>query len=55
MKIEFSVQELLNIEKSAHRNALVDCGIYQRPVHKVHKNKKNYFRTPKHKKAYEFS
>jgi hypothetical protein len=41
--------KLYKIESGAHRQALIDLGMYSIPTHKVHKNKKAYTRKTKHK------
>ncbi|MBN2776642.1 MAG: hypothetical protein JXR36_03320 [Bacteroidales bacterium] len=43
-KIKFSKEEMIRAEKSGHRTALIEAGIYAVPQHKVHKNKKKYDR-----------
>jgi stalled ribosome alternative rescue factor ArfA len=48
--IVITVEVLRKIEKTAHRKALVDAGMYARPTHKVHKGAKDYTRKAKHKK-----
>ena len=51
-KIVISVETLRKIEKTAHRAALIEAGLYAIPTHKVFKSDKSYTRKPKHKKAY---
>jgi hypothetical protein len=51
-KIVISVETLRKIEKTAHRVALIEAGLYAIPTHKVFKSDKSYTRKPKHKKAY---
>ncbi len=48
-KIVITKEELARIDKGAHRQALIDEGLYAIPIHKVHKNKKAYSRKKKHK------
>ena len=43
-------EQLLKMDKTAHRNALKETGQLNIPKHKVHKNDKDYVRKPKHKK-----
>lgn len=52
IKIQISKETLRKIEKTAHREAIVEAGIYQRPSHKVHKSVKDYTRKAKHKTNY---
>lgn len=40
---------LYKINSGAHRQALIDLGMYSIPTHKVHKNKKAYTRKTKHR------
>jgi len=44
-----SKEDKIKIDKAAHREALIQVGLYSVPVHKVHKNKKKYNRKTKHK------
>ncbi len=48
--IQIKAEDLRRIEKTAHRKALIDAGVYGRPGHKVHKSVKDYTRKVKHKK-----
>jgi ribosomal protein L28 len=48
--IKISAETLRQIEKTAHRKALIEAGLYNLPNHKVHKGAKDYTRKPKHKK-----
>jgi hypothetical protein len=48
--IVIDADTLRKIEKTAHRKALIEAGIYGRPAHKVHKGAKDYTRKVKHKK-----
>jgi ribosomal protein L28 len=48
--IKISAETLRQIEKTAHRKALIEAGLYNLPNHKVHKGVKDYTRKPKHKK-----
>ena len=41
--------KMQKINSGAHRQALIDLGMYSIPTHKVHKNKKAYTRKNKHK------
>jgi hypothetical protein len=52
IKIVITVETIRKMEKTAHRVALVEAGIYSRPTHKVHKSIKDYNRKPKYKKDY---
>jgi hypothetical protein len=49
MNIKFTKKELMRIEATAHRQALVDLGVYGRSIHQIHKNTKAYNRKLKHK------
>lgn len=49
--IKISAETLRKIEKTAHREALIEAGLYNRPAHKVHKGAKDYTRKSKHKKS----
>jgi hypothetical protein len=51
--IVITVETLRKIEKTAHRKALIDAGVYGRPTHKVHKGAKDYTRKTKHKKNWD--
>ena len=42
--IKFSKEELLKMEKTAHRAALIENNLYSIPQHNIHKNKKKYNR-----------
>ena len=53
INIKISKDTLRNIEKTAHRKAIVEAGIYAIPTHKVHKSVKTYSRKTKHKNNYE--
>jgi hypothetical protein len=48
--IKISAETLRKIEKTAHRKALIEAGLYNRFTNKVHKGVKDYTRNPKHKK-----
>ena len=50
INIVITVETIRKMEKTAHRVALVEAGIYSRPTHKVHKSEKSYKRRGKHKK-----
>jgi len=43
-KIQLSSKEKAKLESGAHRQALVELGMYSIPTHKVHKNKRKYNR-----------
>jgi hypothetical protein len=43
-KISLSSKEKAKLESGAHRQALVELGMYSIPTHKVHKNKRKYNR-----------
>ena len=49
MKTNFDLRKM---EKTAHRRALVETGLYSVPTQKVHKNLKSYNRKPKFKKSF---
>jgi len=51
--IVIDAETLRKIEKTAHRKALVEAGLYGRPTHKVHKGAKDYTRKTKHKKNWD--
>jgi hypothetical protein len=44
-----SKEDLRKMEKSAHRLALIELGMYSIPTHKVFKSKKEYTRKSKFK------
>jgi hypothetical protein len=44
---------LQQIQKAAHRQSLIDAGVYGIHKEKAHKDKKKYTRKPKHKKDLE--
>lgn len=50
--IKISAETLRKMDKAAHRKALIEAGLYNRPAHKVHKGVKDYTRKPKHKKSF---
>lgn len=50
--IKITADTLRKIEKTAHRKALIEAGLYGRPTHKVHKGVKDYTRKTKHKKSF---
>ena len=50
--IKISVETLRKMDKAAHRKALIEAGLYNRPTHKVHKGVKDYTRKLKHKKSF---
>lgn len=50
MKID--AEAIRKMEKTAHRAALIEAGMYARPTHKVHKSVKDYNRKPKYKKNF---
>lgn len=43
-------EQLLKMDKKAHRDAMISVGQRITPANKVHKTKKDYTRKPKHKK-----
>ena len=43
-KIKESSSDKAKRESGAHRQALIELGMYSIPTHKVHKNKKKYNR-----------
>jgi len=51
-KIHIDAETLRKIDKAAHRKALIEAGMYNRPAHKVHKSVKDYTRKVKHKKNF---
>ena len=50
--INFNAEITRSMEKTAHRKALIESGLYSVPTHKVHKNVKNYNRKVKYKKSF---
>ena len=54
IKIKIDKVTLMKMEKTAHREAIVEAGMYNRPTHKVHKSVKDYTRKPKHRVNYAF-
>ena len=50
--IKIDADTIRKMDKTAHRNALVEAGLYNRPTHQVHKSVKDYVRKPKHKKVF---
>ena len=50
--IQIKAEDLRKMEKTAHRKALIEAGVYGRPGHKVHKSVKDYTRKTKHKKNF---
>jgi hypothetical protein len=44
MKTKLTKQELAKIDSGAHRQALIELGMYTIPTHKVHKDKNKYNR-----------
>ena len=47
--MKLTQEDINKIDKTAYRKALIECGQYSVPTHKVHKNKKAYTRKQKHK------
>lgn len=44
MKTKLTKQELAKIDSGAHRQALIELGMYTIPTHKVHQDKSKYNR-----------
>lgn len=44
MKAKLTKQELAKIDSGAHRQALIELGMYTIPTHKVHQDKSKYNR-----------
>ena len=51
-KIQFSREDIRQMEATAHRQALIEEGLYSIPTHKVHKSKKAYSRKGKSKRDF---
>ncbi len=49
-KLVITKEQLLKMDKTAHRNSLKEAGLLQINKNKVHKTDKDYTRNPKHKK-----
>jgi len=47
IKIKFSKEAIRRMNNEAHRDSLIEEGLYAIPTHKVHKNKKAYSRKNK--------
>lgn len=47
--MKISKDEVRRMESEGYRKALIDCGMYSVPTHKVHKDKSKYSRKNKHK------
>jgi hypothetical protein len=52
IKMKIDAEAIRKMEKTAHRAALIEAGMYARPTHKVHKSVKDYNRKPKYKKNF---
>lgn len=52
-KMTISKETIIKMNGGAHRQALIDLGMYSIPTHKVCKNKKKYTRKNKYKNEYE--
>lgn len=50
--IVIDTETIRKMEKSAHRKALIEAGLYGRPTHKIHKGVKDYTRKAKYKKDF---
>jgi len=51
-KLKISAEQIYNMERTARRQADIECGV---PFfkHKAHKSLKDYTRKPKHKKRFD--
>ena len=50
-KTKITKEDLMQMNKSAHRKALIEAGLYNIHKNRTFKTKKDYSRNPKHKKS----